>query len=121
MAPQRFCTKHRIVQPLTGKCPYSKVYYEWLSGEEDNGKEEKAEEVAGNHVQEGGQAMPMEKTTEEGDILQPFYDLLSSSEIEALRIFEIVCVQNSYLTREFTLLRSKTSPFGASIVNWSIF
>ena len=107
MAPQRLLTKHCIVQPSLGKLPYNEVYYEWSSREEDNVKEVKAEEVAENHVQEGGQAMPVEKTAKEGDVLQPFYDHLHSSKIEALRIFEIVCVQNTYLTREVILLEEQ--------------
>ena len=47
MAPQKLHAKHRIVQPSPGKRPYSEVYYELSSGEEDNGKEDKVEEVAG--------------------------------------------------------------------------
>ena len=45
MAPQRLRTKHHIVQPSPCKHPYSEIYYEWSSGEEDNGKEDKVEEV----------------------------------------------------------------------------
>jgi hypothetical protein len=33
----------------------------------------------------------MEETAEKGDILQPFCDHLSPSEIEALRVFETIC------------------------------
>jgi hypothetical protein len=67
MTPRRLRTKHRIVQPSLGKRPYNEVYYQWLSGEEDIGKEDKAEEVEGSHNQEGHPAMPMEETTEKGD------------------------------------------------------
>ena len=104
MAPKKLCTKHRIVQPSLGKRPYSEVYYEWSSGEEGDGKEDKVEEVEGTQAPEGGQAIPMEETAEKGDILQPLYDHLSPSVIEAQRVFEIVFVQNTSLTREVILL-----------------
>ena len=87
MALQKLRAKHRIVQPSPGKRPYSEVYYKLSSGEED-----KVEEVAGAHALEGGQAISMEETAEKGDILQPLYDHLSPSIIEALRVFEIVSV-----------------------------
>ena len=61
MAPQKLRAKHRIVQTSPGKCPYSEVYYELLSGEEDNGKEDKVEEVAGAQAPGEGQAIPMEE------------------------------------------------------------
>ena len=92
MAPQKLCAKHRIVQQSPGKCPYSEVIYELSLGEEDNGKEERVEEVAGAQAPERGQAIPMEETVDKGDILQPLYDHLSPSVIEALRVFEIVSV-----------------------------
>ena len=79
-------------------------FTELSSGEEDNGKEDKVEEVAGAQAPEGGQAIPMEETAEKGDILQPIYDHLSPSVIEALRVFETVCAQNTSLTREVILL-----------------
>ena len=104
MAPQKLRAKHRIVQPSPGKCPYIEVYYELSSGEEDNGKEDKVEEVAGAQASGEGQAIPMEETTEKGDILQPVYDHLSPFVIEALRVFEIVSAQNTSLTREVILL-----------------
>ena len=78
------------MQSSPGKCPYSEFYYESLSGEEDNGKEDKVEEVVGARAPEGGQAIPMEENAEKGDILQSLYDHLSPSVIEALRVFEIV-------------------------------
>ena len=77
------------------------------SGEEDNGKEGKVEEVAGAQAPEGGQAIPMEETAEKGDILQPLYDHLSSSVIEALRVFDIVSAHNTSLTREVILLEEQ--------------
>jgi hypothetical protein len=49
----------------------------------------------------------MEEAAEKGDILQPLYDHLSPSIIEALRVFEIVSVQNTSLTREVILLEEK--------------
>src|SRR3989337_56013 len=107
MAPQKLHAKHRIVQPSSGKRPYNEVYYELTSGEEDNGKEEKVEEVAGVQALEEGQAIPMEETAEKEDILQPLYDHLSPSVIEALRVFEIVSVQNTSLTREVILLEEQ--------------
>ena len=42
---------------------------------------------------------------EEEDILQPYYNHLTPTEIEAFNIIEIVHVQNKYLTRENTLLQ----------------
>src|SRR3989337_1557198 len=42
---------------------------------------------------------------EEEDILQPYYNHLTPTEIEAFKIIEIVCVQNKYLTRENILLQ----------------
>ena len=59
------------VQPSPGKRPYSEVYSEWASGEENISKEDKAEEVVGSQINEGDQAIPMEESTEKGDILQP--------------------------------------------------
>ena len=109
MAPQKLCAKHRIMQPSPGKRPYSEVYYEWSSGEEDNGKEDKVEEVAGTQAPEGGHAIPMEETVEKEDILQPLYDHLSPSVIEALRVFEIVSAQNTSLTREVILLEDQNT------------
>jgi hypothetical protein len=107
MAPQKLRAKHRIVQPSLGKCPYNEVYYELSSGEEDNGKEDKVKEVAGAQAPEGGQAVPMEETAEKEDILQPLYDHLSPSVIEALRVFETICAQNTSLTREVILLEEQ--------------
>ena len=45
------------------------------------------------------QALPAEEEEEE-DILKPYYDYLTPTEIEAFRIIETVRVQNKYLTRE---------------------
>ena len=42
---------------------------------------------------------------EKEDILQPHYDYLTPTEIEAFKIIEIVHVQNKYLTRENILLQ----------------
>ena len=42
---------------------------------------------------------------EEEDILQPHYNLLTPTEIEAFKMIEIVRVQNKYLTRENILLQ----------------
>ena len=41
----------------------------------------------------------------EEDILQPHYNLLTPTEIEAFKMIEIVRVQNKYLTRENILLQ----------------
>ena len=41
---------------------------------------------------------------EEEDILQPHYNLLTPTKIEAFKMIEIVWVQNKYLTRENILL-----------------
>ena len=42
---------------------------------------------------------------EEQDTLQPYYNHLTPTEIEAFEIIEIVHVQNKYLTRENILLQ----------------
>ena len=42
---------------------------------------------------------------EEEDILQPYYNHLTPTEIEAFKMIEIVRVQNKYLTRENILLQ----------------
>ena len=42
---------------------------------------------------------------EEEDILQPYYNHLTPTEIEAFKIIEIVHVQNKYLTSENILLQ----------------
>ena len=44
-------------------------------------------------------------TVEEKDILQPYYNHLTPTEIEAFKIIEIVRIQNKYLTRENILLQ----------------
>ena len=41
----------------------------------------------------------------EEDILQPHYNLLTPTEIEAFKIIELACIQNKYLTRENILLK----------------
>ena len=45
------------------------------------------------------------QATEEEDILQPHYNLLTPTEIEAFRVIETVRVQNKYLTHENILLQ----------------
>ena len=42
---------------------------------------------------------------EEEDILQPHYNLLTPTEIEAFNMIELFRIQNKYLTRENILLR----------------
>ena len=42
---------------------------------------------------------------EEEDILKPYYDHLTPTEIESFRIIKTVRVQNKYLTRENILLQ----------------
>ena len=44
-------------------------------------------------------------TAEEEGILQPYYNHITPTEIEALKIIEIVLVQNKYLTHENILLQ----------------
>ena len=58
------------------------------------------------------QAWPAED--EEEDILKPYYDHLTPTEIEAFRIIEMVHVQNKYLTHENILLQEHI------IALWSI-
>ena len=42
---------------------------------------------------------------EEEDILQPYYNHLTPTEIEAFKMIELACIQNKYLTRENILLK----------------
>ena len=42
---------------------------------------------------------------EEEDVFQPYYNHLTSTEIEAFKMIEIVRVQNKYLTRENIFLQ----------------
>ena len=42
---------------------------------------------------------------EEEDIIQPYYNHLTPTEIEAFKIIEMIRVQNKYLTRENILLQ----------------
>ena len=42
---------------------------------------------------------------EEEDILQPHYNLLTPTEIEAFKMIELARIQNKYLTRENILLQ----------------
>ena len=44
-------------------------------------------------------------SAEEEDILQPYHNHLTPTEIEAFKMIEIVRVQNKYLTRENILLQ----------------
>ena len=64
---------------------------EELGGTNEDDKIKKAE----------GDQVPV---VEEEDILQPSYNHLTPTEIEAFNIIEIVHVQNKYLTRENILL-----------------
>ena len=52
---------------------------------------------------------------EEEDILQPHYNLLTPTEIEAFKMIEIVQVQNKYLTRENILLQEHIIALKGSI------
>ena len=61
-------------------------------------KEDKSKEATGDQVPVIEQGLPAEE--EEEDILKPYLTHLTSVEIEAFRIIEIVCIQNKYLTRE---------------------
>ena len=69
--------------------------------------EDKAKEVAGDQAQEGEKAMLMGVVEKEEDILQPYYNHLTPTKIEAFKAFEIICVQNTYLTREIILLEEE--------------
>ena len=51
--------------------------------------------------------MLMEEIEKEEDILQPYYNHLTPTKMEALRAIEMVCVQNTYLTREVILLEEQ--------------
>jgi hypothetical protein len=63
---------------------------------------DKSKEVVGDQAPVVEQALPAE---EEEDILQPYYEHLTPTEIEAFRIIEKTHVQNKYLTRENVLLQ----------------
>ena len=66
-------------------------------------KGDKRKEAIGDQASVVEQAWPAED--EEEDILKPYYDHLTPTEIEAFRIIEMVHVQNKYLTRENILLQ----------------
>jgi hypothetical protein len=83
-------------------------------------REEPEEVIKGDKGKEAtrDQALVVEQAlpTKEGeeDILKPYYDHLTPTEIEAFRIIETVHVQNKYLTRENILLQEHI------IALWSI-
>ena len=81
MAPRRLRTKHRIVQPSPGKRPFSEVYYEWSSGEEDTDMKEGSGEVMEDRIRgKEDQAECTGETPEKGDTWQTLYNSLPSSE-----------------------------------------
>ena len=55
-------------------------------------KGDKSKEAAGDQAPVVEQAWPSKD--EEEDILKPYYDHLTATEIEAFRIIKTVCVQN---------------------------
>ena len=63
----------------------------------------KSKEAIGDQAPLVEQALPAEE--EEEDILKPYYDHLTTTEIEAFQIIDTVHVQNKYLTRENILLQ----------------
>ena len=65
-------------------------------------KGDKSKEATGDQPPVVEQALPAE---EEEDILKPYYDHLTPTEIEAFRIIKMVLVQNKYLTHENILLQ----------------
>jgi hypothetical protein len=69
---------------------------------EETIKGDKAKEVTGDQVSAVGRAVPV---AEEEDILQPYYDYLTPTEIEAFRVIEMVRVQNKQLTRGNVMLQ----------------
>ena len=74
---------------------------------------DKSKEATGDQVLVVEQALPVEE--EEEDILKPYYDHLTPTEIEAFRIIETVRVQNKYLTRENILLQEHIIALGSVI------
>ena len=56
-------------------------------------------------------------TAEEEDILQPPYNLLTPTEIEAFKMIEIVRIQNKYLTRGNILLQEHITALKGIILN----
>ena len=71
-------------------------------GPKESLKGDKSKEAVGDQAPAVEQALPAE---EEEDILQPYYEHLTPTEIEAFRIIEKTRVQNKYLTRENILLQ----------------
>ena len=69
---------------------------------EETFKEDKSKEVVGDQTPAVEPALPVEK---EEDVLQPYYEYLTPTEIEAFRIIGMVRVQNKYLTHENILLQ----------------
>ena len=66
-------------------------------------REELGETNEGDRIKKvAGDQVP---AAEEEDILQPYYNHLTPTEIEAYKTIEIVRVQNKYLTRENILLQ----------------
>ena len=65
-------------------------------------KRDESKEAIGDQALAVEQVLPVE---EEEDTLQPYYEYLTPTEIEAFSIIDTVCVQNKYLTRENILLQ----------------
>ena len=95
------------MQPSPGNRPFSEVYYEWSSGEENTGKKEEAKEAAESEIHEEEDQSIQGETTEEGDILQTLHHNLSPSEIHALKVFEAICAYIMSLTHEVILLEEQ--------------
>ena len=75
---------------------------------EETFKEDKSKEVVGDQTPAVEPALPVEK---EEDVLQPYYEYLTPTKIEAFRIIETVHVQNKYLTREkYSIARAHHCP-----------
>jgi hypothetical protein len=75
-------------------------------------KGDKRKEAVGDQAPAVEQALPAE---EEEDILQPYYEHLTPTEIEAFWIIETTHVQNKYFTRENILLQEHIIALRSSI------
>ena len=66
-------------------------------------REELGEMKEGDKIKKAGEDQV--PTVEEEDVFQPYYNHLTSTEIEAFKIIEIVRIQNKYLMLENILLQ----------------
>jgi hypothetical protein len=80
-------------------------------------KEDKSKEATGDKAQIGGQALLEEG--EEEDILHPYYNHLTPNEIEALGPLKWFVFKINISLMKIFCCKCKSSPSGASFVDWS--